>query len=79
MMRLYDGAWDDIIEGLSLRADWLTDVGESEQAELVRELLKSLENIGKEELGGMVEGYTLSATTGGKQRMLEIQIAPDSQ
>jgi len=32
MMRLYDGAWDDITEGLSLRAERLAEYGESEKA-----------------------------------------------
>jgi hypothetical protein len=76
IMRLDDSAWDEILEGLYLREQWFVDCGEVEDAKYVKELSKSLEQLGSPVLGGVLAGYQIRMTTGSK-RQLEIRVVED--
>ena len=60
ILHLDDASWDHIIEGLDLRANQLAECGEIDEAGEVRSLIKSLEQLGDEVLGGKIEGYSLN-------------------
>jgi len=78
ILRLYDRTWNEIMEGLFLRAEWFAECGDSEAAELIKELMKTLEQLGAEVMGGKIEGYRLTMTSPRKQT-LELRVVGEDQ
>jgi len=75
IFQLYDGAWGDIMEALDLLRDSFIDHGISEGADRVQGLMKALEKLGADVMGGKLEGYRFPKTSGHPQQDVEIWVS----
>lgn len=78
ILKLYDRAWDDILEGLDLLAEYRMGYDKPDNAKFVREFIKTLKELSEERIGGKIEGYRLNAKVGERRLVLELRVMDES-
>ena len=75
-VRLVSKTWDWLLDGCEALAHERVEQREQDEAEMVRELHRTLADLGNDRVGGPIEGYFFDVEIRGQKRRIEIRLAP---
>jgi hypothetical protein len=74
LLQLRTDVWAHLLEGLELRRESLVEEYKPEDAKYVREIIRTLQELGKDTIAGTIDGYWFHADIAGQKRRVEIRL-----
>jgi hypothetical protein len=74
LLQLGDDVWTHLLEGLDLQRQSLTESNQHDDAKYVGEIIRTLQDLGKDRIGGTVDGYWFQTDIAGQRRRVEIRL-----